>query len=98
MPDDWTLAPEAERDMDDIWDFGAERWSEDQADAYARDLNGLFTLIAQHPHMASTRPGTPEGVRVHPHRAHLIAYRPDAGGILIVRVLHGRSDWRRLLA
>ena len=33
-------------------------------------------------------------VRIHPCGAHLVVYRVEAdGGILIVRVRHGREDW-----
>ncbi len=32
-------------------------------------------------------------VRVHFHKAHVIAYLVQSGGILIVRVLDARQDW-----
>ena len=93
MPDGWRLAPKAQDDLSDIWNFGAERWSEDQADAYGRDLARLFGTLARHPRIARERPGLPEGVRVHPYRAHMIFYRVDGDGIEILRIGHGRSDW-----
>lgn len=93
MPDDWRLAPEAQDDLSDIYDFGAERWSEDQADAYARDLARLFSVLAAHPQIARERSGLPDGTRVHPFRSHLIFYRPDETGIEILRIAPARSDW-----
>jgi toxin ParE1/3/4 len=36
-------------------------------------------------------------VRVHPFQAHVIIYVVDDAGVLIVRVLHGRQEWERLL-
>ncbi|MBM2575205.1 type II toxin-antitoxin system RelE/ParE family toxin [Jannaschia sp. Os4] len=84
--------------MADILDFGVERWGEDRAERYQWDLAGTFDTLAGNPRIARTRPDLPGNVRVHPSGSHVVAYTEDAGGILIVRVLHGRSDWRRLLA
>ena len=93
MPDGWRLAPEAQQDLSDIYDFGAEQWSDDQAAAYARDLARLFSILAAQPQMARERTGLPDGIRVHPFRSHLIFYRPDETGIEILRIAHARSDW-----
>ena len=93
MPDGWRLAPEAQQDLSDIYDFGAERWSDDQAAAYARDLARLFAILAAHPQMARERVGLPDGTRIHPFRSHMIFFRIDGGGIEVLRIAHARSDW-----
>ena len=36
-------------------------------------------------------------VRLHPHKAHLIVYRLEADHLLVIRVLHRRSDWTTLI-
>ena len=98
MADGWRLAPKAEADLEDIYAFGAERWSEDQAGTYARDLARLFALLAAHPRMARRRSALPEGTRVHPYRAHLVFHREDGDGIEVLRIAHARSDWLSALS
>ena len=39
------------------------------------------------------RPELSPPVRVHFHKAHVIAYLVQSDGILIVRVLDARQDW-----
>ena len=96
MPDDWRLTPAAQGDFGKIYDFGADRWSEDQAVRYARELREVFSLLASQPRMARERPEFGHGIRVHPHGAHAVFYRAVRDGIEIVRIAHGRSDWRVL--
>jgi toxin ParE1/3/4 len=36
-------------------------------------------------------------VRLHPYQAHMIAYIIRDGGLLIIRVLHGRQDREKYL-
>ena len=103
MADGWRLAPKAEADLEDIYAFGAERWSEDQAGTYARDLARLFTLLAAHPRMARRRSALlavedEVGTRGHPYRADLVFYREEGDGIEVLRIAHARSDWLSALA
>ena len=91
------LTEAARDDVQDIWLFGADRWSVPQADGYEDGLRALIRAPAETPTMAPER-GPISGIRVHPYRSHIIAFRVTDDGILVLRVLHGRSDWRRLLA
>ncbi len=36
--------------------------------------------------------------RLHPYGTHVIAHVLQEDGILVVRVLHGRQDWQKLLS
>jgi len=38
MTGHFVLTPRAQADLDDIWDYTADRWGLDQADTYTRQL------------------------------------------------------------
>jgi toxin ParE1/3/4 len=93
----WRLSPKARGDLDAIYDCGAVTWSVDQAERYAAGLSGVFALLARFPELARLRHDVTPPIRLYPYRAHLVAYDAVEHGIEIVRFLHGRLDWRRLL-
>jgi toxin ParE1/3/4 len=37
-------------------------------------------------------------VRILVHRSHLVIYRIEPSQVLVIRVIGGRQDWKRLLA
>ncbi len=45
----YTLAPEALRDLEGVWAYGAETWSADQADRYLDELVQAFDRVARSP-------------------------------------------------
>lgn len=54
----------------------------------------IFALIATNPQMARERGELSPPLRIHPFKSHLIVYRiEDDGDILIVRVRRGHEDW-----
>jgi toxin ParE1/3/4 len=92
------ILPQAERDLEDIWEFIA---LDDPvaASSFVSDLLQLGARIAEMPRMGRARPELGEQIRAHPHGAYLIFYRPlDEGGIEIWRILHGARDIRDLAA
>jgi toxin ParE1/3/4 len=65
-----------------------------QARRYHDELFAIFDLIAANPRMARERYELSPPMRVHPFKAHLVVYRIEEGGdILVVRVRHGHEDW-----
>jgi hypothetical protein len=38
MTGHFVLSPRAQADLDDIWDYTADRWGLDQAETYTRDI------------------------------------------------------------
>lgn len=91
------LTPQAERDLEDIWLYTAENWSLRQADAYIDGIEELFILIAGMPDIARESSDFDPPVRFFPHGRHVIIYRVQGDGVLIVRILGGKQDWRRIL-
>lgn len=89
----YRLSRRADLDLDMLLVTGIERFGVDQANRYFDDLIRLFELIATQPRMARVRKDIGPAVRLYPHRAHLVFYREEGAGVLILRILHGRQDW-----
>lgn len=51
-------------------------------------MNDTFKALSLNPAMAAERQDVDPPVRIHYHEKHLIVYRVDDSGILIIRVLH----------
>jgi toxin ParE1/3/4 len=92
----YRLSASAAQDLIGIYSDGAARHGEAQADAYLTNLESAFDLLAEFPAVANERPEFNPPVRIFPKRAHVIVYIiEDDGGVLILRVRHGREDWAR---
>ncbi len=90
----YRLTRKAEGDVVDIYLHGAQQFGSAQADAYHRRLEEAFLLLAEFPQIGRECPEIDPPVRIHPCGVHLIVYVAEReGGILIVRVRHGREDW-----
>ena len=70
-------------------------WSEEQAERYQTHLFELLDLLSAHPELARERTEIDPPVRIHPYGTHVVVYRNEGDGILVLRVLHARSDWTR---
>ena len=68
-----------------------------QAERYHDGLAAAFKLIAAYPYIGRERVEFHLPVRLHPYNAHIIVYRVMQDGLLIVRVLHARTNWQQLL-
>ena len=94
----YVLTPLAEADLDDIWDYVAERFGFDVADEVLDSLHRTFQLLAENPDMGHTR----EDIASAPYSfwavgPSLIALRPDVRPVQIVRVVRGERDWPGVL-
>lgn len=87
----------ADADIIDIYVHGALAFGREQAERYHRGLVETFELLSENPRLARERTEFAPAVRIHPYEAHLIIYTIEDDGLLIVRVLHGRSRWERYL-
>jgi toxin ParE1/3/4 len=89
---------QADLDIIGIYVDGAKRFGTAQAEAYHEGLMATLGVLSEHPRMARERTELDPPVRLHPYQAHMIVYVEQAGGILVVRILHGRQDWERHLS
>ncbi len=91
------LRPRAEADLDGIWDYTVDTWSETQAVDYLSGMDAALKLLAEFPEMARLRQEFAPPVRIHPYRKHLIIYIADDSFIDVVRVVHAQANWSALL-
>jgi len=87
------LNPVALRDLEGIWDFTADRWSADKADAYVSGLYAAFERLAETPHIAPERSEYTPSVRIYRDEAHIVVFREETDHVSIIRIRHGHEDW-----
>ena len=73
------------------------QFGERQAEAYAAELEYVFQLLADNPHMGREAEVIGHGVRRHEHAVHVILYEIVPGGVLILAVVHASSIKRLAL-
>jgi toxin ParE1/3/4 len=93
----YKIAPEALRDLESVWAYGAETLSPEQADCYLDELVLAFERIGRSPSLFRERLEFLPPVRIYPDRSHLIVYAGAEGGVTILRILGGRQDWQAIL-
>ena len=91
------LTPRAEADLDEIWDYTADKWGIEQAELYIRELWQAMAFVAADPRRGKACDDIRPGYRRYPAGSHLIFYRPAGQDIDVVRVLHRRMDHERHL-
>ena len=96
---EYVLSKKALSDLRSIWNYTVETWSEEQADAYYRDLIQAFEAIANRPESAGhSYEEVRSGYRGRHSGRHIIFYRVlKSGKVRIVRILHERMDFGRHL-
>jgi len=80
-------------DLEDIWNYTVETWSERQADLYYEMLIGFCQHIADNPACGKSYDEIAEDLCGFIANKHIIFYRKvPQNEIEIVRILHGRMD------
>lgn len=85
------FSPAATADIDSIWDYTADRWGPDQADAYIDAIQETCVGIAngtRHVRPALVRDGTVKALT----GSHVVFARQEKAVTIIVRILHRRMD------
>ncbi|HEY6925825.1 MAG TPA: type II toxin-antitoxin system RelE/ParE family toxin [Steroidobacteraceae bacterium] len=88
----FALAPRAQNDLNDIWNYTAVRWGIDQAETYIRQLWRDIATVAERSSLGRECPEVRAGYFRYPSGSHILFYRPATDGIDIVRILHQRMD------
>ena len=90
--------PEAEADLDAIWEFIAED-SPEAADRVIRAIEATIDALVPFPHQGHRRPDlTARPLRFTTTMNYLIAYAPDKRPLWVVAVMHGRRSPRAMAA
>lgn len=90
----YRLTRKAAEDILHIYQHGIEMFGADQAARYHNRLKQTLETLARNPEIARAREELSPPARVHPCGSHIIVYiAEEGGGILVLRVRHGREDW-----
>ena len=95
---DFLFNPEAEGDLDEIWEYIAAHKIE-AADRVADEIEDRVRALVAFPRQGLRRPDlTSRPLRFVRVRDYLIAYAPDAKPLWVVAVMHGRCSPRVMAA
>ena len=88
----YQFTDKAERDLEGIIDYTIQEWGVSQANTYLDGLETRAQLLAENPDLGTTRDTLSEGLLSFPYESHILYYKKQARGIVIVRVLHQHMD------
>ena len=84
------LTRRADKDLLAIYLYTLEHFGQEQAERYTHDIQECFELIASNPNMGRAAEEIRKGVRRHEHAGHVIFFREDRQGLLVLAVVHRR--------
>ncbi len=91
---EYRLTPRAEGDLEEIWRYTSEQWSTEQAEKYLEALVDAMELLADDPSRGRSAETVRPGYLRRNVAAHVIFYKRAKYGVVIIRVLHGRMDFK----
>lgn len=90
-----SFTPRAERDIDEIFEYTADRWGHAQAEDYIGKIRARCAAIASGALVGRGASDIRPGYRRLWVGAHVIFYRAAQDRIEIIRILHARMDFTR---
>ena len=93
----YKLSPEADRDLEDIFDYTEREFGFNQAIESLSGFDGLFGKLGNSPELGKEREEIRKGLRSLLKEKHVVFYRILGNRIRIVRILHGSRDLRTFL-
>ena len=92
----YELTNKAVADLNEIWEYTLENWSENQADRYYDMLLGICQDIADNPELGKNYDGIKSDLFGLKANQHVIFYRKsELNPIEITRILHERMDLKK---
>lgn len=92
---DFLLSRRADADLGEIADYTIAEFGIEQARRYRDGLRTCFQTLADNPRLGRSADDIHPGLRRFEHESHVVFFVPREGGVLIVRVLHGRMEVTR---
>ena len=86
----YRLTNRAEAKLAAIYEYSILHWGRARARDYLTELHHAFSLLAENPRMGRDIGELRRGVRRHVHASHVIYYRAERSGVLILDVLGER--------
>ena len=94
----YRLTTRAVRDLSEIADFTLQSFGIEQARLYREGLINCFEILTENPQLGRSAAELAPDLRRYEHQSHAVFYTSNATGILIVRILHQRMDFKRHLS
>jgi toxin ParE1/3/4 len=91
VPNRFRKLPQADRDLDSIWDYIAAD-SMGAANRQIDRIGEVFEMLTQNPLAGRERRELRQGLRSFPVGGYVIFYIALVDGIEVVRVMNGRQD------
>jgi toxin ParE1/3/4 len=91
----YRVSENAERDLDEVYLYWAERASPEIADRIIDKITDRFWLLGEHPDAGKASESIAAGVKCFPAGKYLIYYRATRVGADILHVFHGARDQRK---
>lgn len=89
----YRISEKAIQDLEDIWLYTFETWSQQQADRYYNLIINEIEYVANHFESGKSMSHIKEGYRAAKVKSHLIFYKKNEDEIIeIIRILHQRMD------
>lgn len=91
MPNKFRKLPQADLDLDSIWNFIAA----DDIQAAERQINRIgkvFQMLVENPLAGCERPELRKDIRSFPVGSYVVFYIPLSDGIEVARVMNSRQD------
>jgi toxin ParE1/3/4 len=89
----YQLSKAAAQDLEDIYLYGFMQFGEAQADRYAALLEDRIELLCKNPLLGRIDTAITPAIRRFECESHVIFYDLSATQLLIVRILHGATDY-----
>jgi toxin ParE1/3/4 len=86
----YRFSQRAEADLKEIAAYTLRQWGEAQIMRYLDGLEACCQTLAANPAMGRACDDVRAGLRRMEHGRHVVFYRQEAGGILVLRILHRR--------
>jgi toxin ParE1/3/4 len=91
------LSRRAQTDLDEIWEYSAERWGIERADRYVGDLRRAIETLASSPSRGRREVFREIEYVKRTSGSHVIYCRATPHGLRVVRILHQNMDHVRHL-
>jgi len=91
------IAPAAKSDLKAIYQYGLQRWGQNQSDNYLTLIKDQLWSLTEHPLLGIERTELLPNARSLIIQSHTLFYRVSAQQLEIIRVLHNRQDPQRHL-
>ena len=87
------ITEKAGADLESIWLYTFQNWSVEQADRYYELIMNEIYFLSENPTAGNVADHILKGYRVSRVKSHLIFYKYDPEGfIIVIRILHSSMD------